>query len=142
MPRIPSRRTFSLLTVVLAVACTGGPTDLCGCSQVPPHAVLYGRVTDPAGAPVQNALVTAENGPAGCAEPLEKSQMRTAADGSYRAMVFAYDRGPGPIGCIRAFATPPEEIALRGSDTIPFAVRFDTGMPRDSARVDLVLRAP
>jgi hypothetical protein len=142
MPRVRRPRRLSLLAVSAAVACTSGPTDLCGCSIPLPSALLYGRVTDAAGAPVHDARVMAEAGGPGCAPPLETlGEARTAADGSYRAVLTVYVRVPRPGDCLRASATPPAGSALRGSDSVAFATRFGHH-PLDSARVDLVLRAP
>lgn len=142
MPRVPRPRPFLLLAIATLVACTSGPTDLCGCSVAPDAAVLYGRVTDAAGAPVQAARIVAQHGAPGCAQPLETlGEVTTGADGGYRAMLFVHSRQPGTGDCLRAVATPPVGTALR-ADTVPFAARFGRGNPLDSVRVDLVLRAP
>lgn len=143
MPRIRPSRRILLLTAALAVACTSDPVTLCGCSPPPDVAILYGRVTDAAGGPVQDALVVAERGLPGCSTIQEKmGEVRTSADGSYRTPVIAHMGLPRAGDCIRAFAAPPAGSTLHASDTVAFAVRFATTEPLDSVRVDLVLRAP
>lgn len=143
MLRIPRPRPLLLLAVATLVACTSGPTDLCGCSIPPDGAVLYGRVTNAAGAPVQAARVVAEHGAPGCAQPLETlGEVFTSPDGTYRTMLYVNGEPPRPGDCLRAFATPPAGSGLRGSDTVPFAARFGRGSALDSVRMDLVLRAP
>jgi hypothetical protein len=143
MPRIRPSRRLLLIAAALAVACTSDPVTLCGCSPPPDAAILYGRVTGPGGGPVQGALVVAERGLPGCATIQETlGEVRTAADGSYRTRAVAHMGFPRPGDCLRAFAAPPAGSTLRGSDTVAFAVQFATGEPLDSARVDLVLRAP
>jgi hypothetical protein len=142
MPRIPRPRPLLLLAVATLVACTSGPTDLCGCSLPPDAAVLYGRVTDAAGAPVQAARIVAQHGAPGCAQPLETlGEVSTGPDGGYRTLLVVYSRQPRPGDCLRALAAPPAGSPLR-ADTVPFAAGFGRGSPLDSARVDLVLRAP
>lgn len=143
MFRIRRPRRFCLLCVAFAVACTSDPITLCGCSPPPDVAVLYGRVTNAAGTAVPNARVVAEHGQSGCPSPLQTlGEVRTEADGSYRALLTAYTQPPRLDDCLRAYATPPAGSSLRGSDTVAFRVTFAIGNPLDSARVDLVLRAP
>ena len=140
MPRLRLPRPFAAaLTLMLAVSCVN-PMGACGCDPVPPAAVMYGRVTDPAGNAVSGATVQAQVGPAGC-QPFvnEAGQAATDADGRFRAQVH---HPGGPVECLRAFALPPVRSSLRGSDTVPLQVRFTAPRVLDSARVDLVLRTP
>lgn len=137
-PRVRIPRPFvAALCLVLAVSCHN---PLCGCTPASERAVLYGRVTDPAGTPVAGAIVRAEAGPAGC-QPFtfELGSRATDAAGRYRAELRSFE---GPVECRRAFALPPAGSTLRGSDTATFQVRFAHPRAVDSARVDLVLRAP
>lgn len=138
LPRVP-RHLAGVLAMLLVVSCDN---PMCGCPPSRDAAILYGRVTNAAGAPVANATVGAEYSFAGCAEPREPmGETRTAADGRYRLPIFtSFQARPGD--CLRAFALPPAQDGLRGSDTVAFAVRFAVDVAEDSARVDLVLRAP
>lgn len=142
MPRIPIPRPLgACLGVMLFVSCAN-PAGTCACPPARSEAVIYGRVTDAAGAPVPGARVAALLGTAGCAESMGVIGEGTAiADGRYRAHIFALSQ-PRPGECLRAYASPPAQGAHRGSDTVAFAVRFGTDEVLDSARVDLVLRAP
>ncbi|HEX2207048.1 MAG TPA: carboxypeptidase-like regulatory domain-containing protein [Longimicrobium sp.] len=134
--RIP-RFVAPALGLVLVVSCEN---PMCGCTPARDEAVLYGRVTDAAGNPVSNALVRAEEGPAECSQFVHESGWATAnAAGHYRAEIYTIG---GSVECLRAFALPPAGSTLRGSDTVAFQVRFAPRTPVDSARVDLVLRAP
>lgn len=138
--RIPGHLA-ACLGVMLFVSCAT-PTGMCGCPPAQSAAVIYGRVTDVAGAPVQRARVTAQFGIESCEpHPETLGQATTGADGRYRAHLLTA-MGPRPGNCLRAFATPPPSAALRGSDTVTFSVSWATERVVDSARVDLVLRAP
>lgn len=131
----------------LAVFLAAMPFIACGevtaCDCMPPtfHALLKGRVTDPAGQPVAGARVYGQIGIPDCSGTiLPFDEARTAADGSYRLPITAY--GPADRGeCLRAIAEPPAGIAL-GADTVPFAVEFGVNEVADSVRVDFVLPAP
>lgn len=128
------------LAVMLTVSCSN-PGFVCGCTPARDVAVLYGTVTDPSGAAVAGASIVAERGAPGCVAPLQQISEggMSRADGSYR--VFVVD-GARPGDCLRATATPPAGSGLAASEPVPFAVRFAVDTPVDSARVDLVLRAP
>lgn len=142
MPLRPRLSLAGALTAMLAVSCTN-PGFVCGCSPALDAAILYGRVTDAAGVPVQGARITAEQAAPGCSgegQPLGQPAT-TGADGSYRAELYS----PGSIrpgDCLRAHAAPPQGSPVAVSDTVPFGVRFHPGSPLDSVRVDLVLRTP
>jgi hypothetical protein len=138
--RIP-RHLAGCLGVMLFVSCSHS-TGLCDCPPARSAAVIYGRVTDAAGAPVQGAAVAAEFGYGGCGPHREIiGQASTGADGRYRAHLLV-SLQPGTGDCLRAYAAPPAQSPLRGSDSVAFAVAFGTEEVVDSARVDLVLRAP
>jgi hypothetical protein len=139
-PRLRVPRPFAAtLTLMLAVSCVD-PMGTCACDPVPPAAVMYGRVTDFAGNAVSGATVRAQVGPTGC-QPFanEAGQAVTDADGRFRAQIH---HPGGIVECLRAFALAPTGSTLRGSDTVPFQVRFTAPRILDSARVDLVLRTP
>ncbi|HYW14276.1 MAG TPA: carboxypeptidase-like regulatory domain-containing protein [Longimicrobium sp.] len=138
--RIP-RRLAACLGVMLFVSCAD-PLGMCGCPPSLAEAVIYGRVTDAAGAPVKGARVRALLGASGCTAQLGVlGDGITAVDGRYRAHL-ATPSPPREGNCLRAYASPPAQGRLRGSDTVAFAVGFGTDRVADSTRVDLVLRAP
>jgi hypothetical protein len=140
MPRI--RPHVVLLAAALA-ACADGIVVQCDCVAPPALAVIYGRVTDPAGAPAPGARVRAEYALAGCEQVLEPvAEVQAGADGRYRAQLAVYFGDPAGPHCLRAFATPPAQSTLLGSDTVPFEVALHRMPPLDSVQVDLVLRAP
>jgi hypothetical protein len=139
MPRIRIPRSLAgALVLMLVVSCQN---PVCGCLSPPDVALLYGTVTDPAGNPVADAAVRAEDGSPACqAEGVfVVGWEKTDAAGRYRAEVHALRPDSE---CMRAFALPPAGSTLRGSDTVPFRVTFAPRRPVDSVRVDLVLRAP
>ncbi len=138
--RIP-RHLAACLGVMLFVSCAD-PMGMCGCPPALAEAVIYGRVTDAAGAPVRGARVSALLGIANCTAQLGVlGSGTTMADGRYRAHLVSPSQ-PREGDCLRAFAAPPAQGTLRGSDTVAFAVAFGTDRVTDSTRVDLVLRAP
>lgn len=138
--RIP-RHLAACLGVMLFVSCAD-PMGMCGCPPALSEAVIYGRVTDAAGAPVQGARVSALLDVANCSAPMGVlGGGITTGDGRYRAHLAA-PSPPREGDCLRAFAAPPAQSRLRGSDTVAFAVGFGTDRVTDSTRVDLVLRAP
>lgn len=136
MPRIRVPRAFAAaIGMMLIVSCQN---PVCGCPPAVAEAVLYGRVTDPAGNPVAGATLSAQEGSPGCEHTAGIGWTATDAAGRYRTLI--HTPMPHPE-CLRAFALPPAGSLLRGSDTVPFQVRFDYDKVVDSARVDLVLRA-
>ena len=139
MRRLP-KHLAACLGAMLFVSCTS--TTICDCPPGTFRAVLKGRVTDPAGQPVAGARVHAEMGVPDCTGtimPLDETG--SGADGAYRMLITSL--GPANRGeCLRAYATAPPGSALAGSDTVPFAVEFGMDGVVDSARVDLLLRAP
>lgn len=145
IPQIHIRRPFAVaLGVMLFVSCTT-PTGMCACSPKMAEAVVYGRVTDAAGAGVSGARVALEYHPDGCDPavgwPMEGTV--TGAGGRYRIHLRG-GGGPGTGDCLLAHAAPPAAAAsvLRASDTVHVDVDFAYDPPLDSAQVDLVLRAP
>jgi hypothetical protein len=138
MPRIP--RPFAAVALLAGVACSINPVDLCGCSLPGPYTILYGQVTDPAGALVPGAEVMVDVGDPGCQALVRGSQASADAAGQYRTGVTAI--GSAPEMCIRLFALPPAGSTLRGSDTVQLILPRPTTLPADSVRRDLVLRAP
>jgi hypothetical protein len=140
MPRVPKHLAASL-GLMLFVSCAD-PMGMCGCPPSRFEAVIHGRVTDPAGAPVAGANVTAQQGIGACdAYTMTIGEATTGADGRYRAHLYASGE-PRPADCVRAYVLSPAQGTLRGLDTVGFSVRFGTDRVVDSARVDLVLRAP
>ncbi|HEU0302009.1 MAG TPA: carboxypeptidase-like regulatory domain-containing protein [Longimicrobium sp.] len=140
MPLIRIPRTLSAaLGLMLFVSCAN-PYETCACSPPPDEAVVYGRVTDPAGAAVAGSLVRVEIGIPGCgSSPIMEAT--TGADGRYRILAYSFG-GPEPR-CEHVFALPPAGSALLASDSLPVAVQFRSARAQpDSVRVDLMLRAP
>jgi hypothetical protein len=126
---------------MLFVSCAD-PMGMCGCPPSRSEAVIHGRVTDPSGAPVPGATVTAQHAVAGCdTYTMTMGQATTGADGRYRAHLYSAG-DPRTSSCVRAYALPPAQSTLRGSDSVAFVVGYGTDRVVDSARVDLVLRNP
>jgi hypothetical protein len=143
MPRIRVPRPFAAIAFAAAVACTSTPTALCGCSVPGPYALVYGRVTDPAGTPVAGGTVhwqMGTAGTAGCAAIAGSQGVPVDESGVYHVGVFPV--GEGPEQCVRLAALPPAGSPLRGSDTVQIAIPTPRTVPSDSVRRDLVLRAP
>lgn len=143
MPRIRVPRHLAGCLAVMLLASCESTTATCDCLPLRYQGVVYGRVTDAAGAPVQSARIVAELGAPGCAQALETvGEVLTSPDGTYRTLLVASSRQPRPGDCLRAFAAPPAGRTLRGSDTVSFALGFGVDEVVDSARVNLVLRTP
>lgn len=140
MPRIRISRPFAAIAFAAAVACTSNPVALCGCSMPGPYAVVYGRVTDPAGTPVAGGTVHWETGPAGCGSIAGSQDVPVDASGIYHVGVSA--AGEGAEQCVRLAALPPAGSTLRSSDTVQITIPTPRTLPADSVRRDLVLRAP
>jgi hypothetical protein len=137
------RRRFFVVTLAALVACTSDPASLCGCEPGRPAGRIHGMVRGPDGAGVAGARVRAQASAASCAAPFQPiGEGVTDARGRYGVTVYQ-EFDPRPAGvCLRAYADPPAQSMLRASDTLRFEVDFTTGVFRDSARMDLVLRAP
>jgi hypothetical protein len=143
MPRVRVPRHLAGCLALMLLASCESTTATCDCLPLRYQAVVYGRVTNAAGAPVQAARIVAELGAPGCAQALETvGEVLTGLDGTYRVPLFASSRQPRPGDCLRAFAAAPAGSTLRGSDTVSFAVGFGAEEVVDSTRVNLVLRAP
>ena len=141
MPVFPSKTLRALLLGgAIAVACSM-PTDSCGCSPAPLTAVLYGQVLDGAGAPFAGALVRARAGAPGCTAGFrDLGSASSTSGGLFRVRLYlTFNARVGD--CVQALAEPPSGTNWQTSAAVPFAVVFDY-VVRDSARVDLRLRAP
>jgi hypothetical protein len=137
--RIP-RLAIAAFALAMVVSCDN---PVCGC-LTPARALLYGRVTNPAGGGVAGALVLAEQGRGTCEEDFFDvlSTGQTQADGRYRLLLRTGDP-PADDECLRAYARPAPSVGtLIGSDSVEFDVSFKVDAPLDSVRVDLVLREP
>lgn len=143
MRTIRPKGRFLLLALALA-GCTGDSPFVCDCAAPADVAILYGRVTNAAGAPVAGATVRAEHATADCTDVVEEiGDVQSGSDGRYRARLELRRDDPGEESCLRAFATPSaSQTTLRTSDTLTFEVELNRTEPFDSVRVDLVLRAP
>jgi hypothetical protein len=138
MPRIP--RPVAAVALLLGVACSVNPVDLCGCSIPAPFTIIYGQVTDPAGALVAGATVQLDAGAPGCQSLAPVGQVTTDAAGRYREGVMKTVSDARM--CVQLFALPPAGSPLRGSDTVDINIASPMTLPPDSVRRDLVLRAP
>jgi hypothetical protein len=129
----------------------GGAWLLAGCAEAPAqpkpnHAsTVYGRVTTPAGAPVQGArifVVGDVNGrcPAAGGEYLDlpADQALTDASGSYRASARVFLDVSS--GCVHLDVMPPPGSALGSASVSGGPVRYGWP-PVDSVRVDVQLPA-
>jgi hypothetical protein len=136
--RVPKRMT-SALALLLVVSCDN---PVCGC-LTPARAMLYGRVTNPAGGAVPGAVVLAELGRGTCEDDFAEviGDARSGADGRYRMQVHSF-APPDADACLRASASPPSLSLLTGSDSLEFDVKFKHEGSIDSVHVDLVLREP
>ena len=143
MPIIRPRVRFLLLALALA-GCSGDSPFVCNCVGPAEVAILYGRVTDAAGAPAAGARVRAEATFPGCTQMVEEiASVESGADGRYRTHLAVHLDSPDAERCLRTFATPSAaQTTLRTSDTVTFEVDLHRTAPFDSVRVDLVLRAP
>ena len=139
MPRIRVPRPFAALTIVAAVACGTTPTDVCACLRESPHTVVYGRVTNAAGAAVADAFVRVETGPATCHGLQVYGDARTDAAGEYRT--FIYRTGAQADVCVRLVAREIVEDRLRLSPAQQFGVTVPESFPADSVRRDIVIPA-
>ena len=139
MPRLRIPRPFAVLTAAAAVACSTTPTDVCACLRVPPHTVVYGRVTDAAGAPVPGALVRLETGPAGCQALRVEGDAQADAAGEYSTMVLR--AGAQGEACVRLVAREHAPDGPRFSAPQQFTLTVPRALPADSVRRDIVIPA-
>jgi hypothetical protein len=139
MPRLRVPRPASLLAAALVVACGTTPTDVCACLRTDPHTLVYGRVTDAAGAAVANAIVRVETGPATCQALQVYGDARTDAAGEYRTFIFR--AGAQADFCVRLVAREIVGDALRLSPAQQFGVTVPETFPADSVRRDMVIPA-
>ena len=139
MPRLRIPRPFAAITFATVVACTTTPTDVCACLRARPHTVVYGRVTDAAGAAVQGAIVRVETGAATCQALEVQADVQANAAGEYRAFVDALAT-PGDL-CVRLVARDQAPSGVRYSAPQQFTTAMPTGFPADSVRRDIVIPA-
>jgi len=127
-------------SLALLLSCL--PTDICGCSPIPPAVMVLTTVRDAAGGPVAGALITVEGtlsfasdvcDPMVLGQPLANSTTR--ADGTTSERVFSSgDR------CIRVIAQMPPPSSLKPDTVARSNVAFRSADPLDTVRVELVLR--
>jgi hypothetical protein len=137
MSRIRIPRPFAAIAIVSAVACSADPIVLCACSQVPPHTILYGSVTGPAGQVVPGTAVRVLVGPPDCGGGSPASVLMDEAS-RYSAMIVP--TGGYTQQCIRVWATAPAESGFRDSDTLRLTLPTPASAGADSVRRDVVLR--
>jgi hypothetical protein len=137
MPRARLPRPFAAIAIASAVACGTDPIVLCACSRNPPHTILYGTATGPAGQVVPGTSVLVQEGPVCGDGSLFKGPVDEA--GRYRTIVLP--RGDYAQLCIRVWAIAPEGSGFRNSDTLRFTLPTPA-TATDSVRRDISLRAP
>jgi hypothetical protein len=138
MPR-PRPRPLAAIAAAAVVACTATPTNVCACLQVRPHNVVYGRVTDAAGAVLTDAVVRVEAGPGTCRWLEVESDAHVDATGEYRAMVAR--RGLHGDVCVRLVAWDLTPNGPRFSPAQQFTMIVPVALPPDSVRRDIVVPA-
>ena len=129
-------------SLALLLSCL--PTDICGCSPIPPAVMVLTTVRDAAGGLVAGAVVTVKGtmssavdvcDPLVLGQPLAKST--TLADGTTRERISSSgDREH----CIRVIAQMPPPSSLKPDTVARANVAFRSADPLDTVRVDLVLR--
>jgi len=130
----------ALTSAMIASACSGSTLPHSVSSG---SAVIYGRVTNNAGAPVVGAVLQASAYEASCAAPGNVvvgsgvDMVGTDASGAYRQRVVAIH---SVSMCVVITVTPPPQSML-GAATASTAVVFKPSAtpPYDSARFDIVL---
>jgi hypothetical protein len=137
MPRLRVPRPFAAITFAAVVACTASPTNVCACLTESPHTVIYGRVTDAAGAPVTNAAVRVEIGPFSCQGLEVRGDAQTNSAGEYFTML--YQLGAQNNLCVRLVARDFAPSGPRYSAPQQFTVSVPDAFPADSLRVDHVI---
>jgi hypothetical protein len=137
MPRLRIPRSFAAIAAAAVVACTTTPTNVCACLQIRPHNVVHGRVTDAAGAPLPNAVVRVEAGPAPCGVLRLESDAYVDAAGEYSAMVAR--KGPSGDVCVRLVVWDLAPGGVRFSQPQQFTMLVPVALPPDSVRRDIVL---
>ena len=137
-----SRLAVRLLAAVtaIAIACTG-PTDACGCSILPPAAVVTGRVIDAADAPVAGARVALDGVPVTMsAEPsfiFFGDPAVTGADGRFVTRAHArFDDGELALRAAVVRAGSTDTVRVRVGTTARFG---GAGAPDT---VDVTVRLP
>jgi hypothetical protein len=98
--------------------------------------LVYGFVTDSAGAPLAGISVTLEmRSTNGCGAIQDQTGAVTDAAGRYAAWLGRW--GDPFDACVRVRANPAPGAAVRGDSSTHNPVRF--GFPDDSTRIDLSL---
>ena len=137
-----TRATVSTIYGLVILASSSCTTEACDCPPAIVPAVVTGRVLEPGGAAVEGALVRAYSAAeAGC-HSLETEFGIAGAepDGGFR-IGLASGQLQDSV-CVLVFAQPrPGSEGLENSDTNLVVMDFRDELTRDSARVELVLRA-
>lgn len=139
MPTLRVPRPFAAVAFAAAVACTATPTGVCACLVESPHTLVYGRVTDAAGAAVANAFVRVETGPATCQGLQVRGDARTNDAGEYST--YIYRIGAQADFCVRLVARELTGTGQRLSQAQQFGVTVPGSFPADSVRRDIVIPA-
>jgi hypothetical protein len=138
MSRIHILRALALLAL-LAACDILNPVGTCACDPVPLHTIVYGQVSAPSGAPVPDATVLVEVGPAGCTSFVLGGAVQTSTAGAYR--ILATGNSPGTDQCVRLSARAPTGSGLADSEPVQFTIP-PIRTPADSVRRDIALRTP
>lgn len=135
------RRWIALsMTLLLAVACS---EDRLVNGLATSSAIVFGTVATPEEGPVEGALVEIVVWDAGCGNDPRWARVTQASDefGSYRHIITS--AGGTFEGCLAVTAEPPGAGLQTAADTgatVTFTLDRDRNDPRDSVRVDLVMR--
>ena len=135
-PSVLQRRRTPLcaLAIAIVIACSS-PTDVCGCTPLPPGVVVVGTVTAPSGAPVVGARLLFDGVPEAMSfdPPLEDDEITiTDERGEFSKRVLNWDYATNDLvlraGVIRAGTSDTVRLRLG-------VARFRTGSRLDTVRV-------
>src|SRR5688572_14609906 len=129
--RLRPRTSLGALAIAIAIACSS-PTDVCGCTPLPPGVIVVGTVTEPSGAPVVGARLLFDGVPETMSfdPPLDDDDITvTDARGEFSKRVLNWDYPTNELvlraGVIRAGTTDTVRLRL-GVATFRTGSRIDT----------------
>jgi len=126
------------MVVAVIIACSN-PTDVCGCTPLPPGVMVVGTLTDASGAGIARAQVLLDGIPPAVPfdSPLDDDgPTLTDASGEFRERVLNWNGQLGEL-VLRAGV-----IEAGTTDTLRFRLgmaRFRTGSPLDTIRVAIAI---
>ena len=139
------RRLWLLVLALLSATACGTSTQPQGCDICVTGAVVYGRLTNSAGAPVGGARVAVDLHTSSCSLSnggWDGGATLSDAQGSYR--LLAISPAAPAAACVIVTVTPPDSVrASVTADSGRIVQLRDTypgTVPLDSIRVDIVVR--